>query len=64
MSATSLKSIEHRIAGRATTGSSGRTAPVWDPATGEQQAEVLLADEADVDAAVQAAKRASVEEVA
>src|SRR4051794_31719123 len=58
MSTTSLKTIDHRIGGRPAAGSSGRTAPVWDPATGEQQAEVLLAEPGDVDAAVQAAKRA------
>jgi malonate-semialdehyde dehydrogenase (acetylating) / methylmalonate-semialdehyde dehydrogenase len=58
MSTTTLKSIQHRIAGRATAGDSHRTAPVWDPATGEQQAEVLLAEPADVDAAVQAARQA------
>jgi malonate-semialdehyde dehydrogenase (acetylating)/methylmalonate-semialdehyde dehydrogenase len=58
VSTTTLKSIQHRIAGRETAGESRRTAPVWDPATGEQQAEVLLAEAADVDAAVQAARRA------
>jgi malonate-semialdehyde dehydrogenase (acetylating)/methylmalonate-semialdehyde dehydrogenase len=58
MSTTNLTSIQHRIAGRPTAGSCGRTAPVWNPATGRQQAEVLLADASDVDAAVQAAKRA------
>jgi malonate-semialdehyde dehydrogenase (acetylating)/methylmalonate-semialdehyde dehydrogenase len=58
MSTTTLRSIRHRIGGRETSGTSTRTAPVYDPATGEQQAEVLLADAADVDAAVQAAKRA------
>ena len=35
-----------------------RTAPVYDPATGEVQRELVLADPADVDAAVQRAKRA------
>jgi malonate-semialdehyde dehydrogenase (acetylating)/methylmalonate-semialdehyde dehydrogenase len=53
-----LRTIQHRIGGRETAGASTRTAPVWDPATGEQQAEVLLAERADVDAAVQAAERA------
>jgi malonate-semialdehyde dehydrogenase (acetylating)/methylmalonate-semialdehyde dehydrogenase len=53
-----LRTIQHRIGGRETAGASTRTGPVWDPATGEQQAEVLLAERADVDAAVQAAKRA------
>ena len=58
MSTTTLRSIRHRIAGEETAGDSRRTAPVYDPATGEQQAEVLLAEPSDVDAAVQAAKRA------
>jgi malonate-semialdehyde dehydrogenase (acetylating) / methylmalonate-semialdehyde dehydrogenase len=49
------KLIAHRIGGRETRGASTRTGPVWDPATGEQQAEVLLAEPADVDAAVTAA---------
>ena len=58
MSTTAVRTIEHRIAGRATARDSHRTAPVWDPATGEQQAEVLLAEPSDVDAAVAAAKAA------
>ncbi|WP_033288923.1 CoA-acylating methylmalonate-semialdehyde dehydrogenase [Amycolatopsis jejuensis] len=52
------KTIRHRIGGRETAGTSTRTAPVWNPATGERQAEVLLAEPADVDAAVQAARAA------
>ncbi|HEU4977047.1 MAG TPA: CoA-acylating methylmalonate-semialdehyde dehydrogenase [Baekduia sp.] len=58
MSTLQLKTIEHRIGGVATRGASTRTAPVYDPATGEQQAEVLLAEQADIDAAVQAARAA------
>jgi malonate-semialdehyde dehydrogenase (acetylating)/methylmalonate-semialdehyde dehydrogenase len=58
MSTTTLKTIQHRIAGEETPGSSTRTAPVFDPATGEQQAEVVLADPGDVDRAVQAARTA------
>src|SRR4051794_4791290 len=58
MSTTTLRTIQHRIGGHETTGSSGRTAPVYDPATGEQQAEVVLASREDVDAAVQSAKAA------
>ena len=58
MSTTTLRMIEHRIAGEDVTGSSSRTSPVFDPATGEQQAEVVLADERDVDRAVQAARTA------
>ncbi len=52
------KTIEHRIAGVATAGEGDRRSPVWDPATGERQAEVALAEPADVDRAVQAAKTA------
>jgi malonate-semialdehyde dehydrogenase (acetylating)/methylmalonate-semialdehyde dehydrogenase len=55
---TAKRTIRHRIGGEETTGSSTRTAPVWDPATGEEQAEVLLAEPADVDAAVAAARAA------
>ena len=53
-----MRTIQHWIAGNLTTGVAGRTAPVWNPATGEQQAEVLLAESADVDAAVKAAAQA------
>jgi malonate-semialdehyde dehydrogenase (acetylating) / methylmalonate-semialdehyde dehydrogenase len=55
---TAKRTIRHRIGGEETTGSSTRTSPVWDPATGEQQAEVVLAEPADVDAAVTAAREA------
>jgi malonate-semialdehyde dehydrogenase (acetylating)/methylmalonate-semialdehyde dehydrogenase len=58
MTTVQLRTIQHRIGGQETAGASTRTAPVWDPATGQQQAEVLLAERADVDAAVQAAKTA------
>ncbi len=58
MSTTTTRTIQHRIGGAATTGSSSRTAPVYDPATGEQQAEVVLAEREDVDRAVQTAKTA------
>ncbi|WP_372492432.1 CoA-acylating methylmalonate-semialdehyde dehydrogenase [Actinomadura litoris] len=53
-----VRTIHHRIGGGETAGVSTRTAPVWDPATGERQADVLLAEVADVDAAVQAARSA------
>jgi malonate-semialdehyde dehydrogenase (acetylating) / methylmalonate-semialdehyde dehydrogenase len=53
-----MNTIEHWIGGATTTGASTRTADVWDPATGQVQAQVLLADAADVDAAVQSAKKA------
>ena len=55
MSATALKTVRHVIGGRETAGASTRAAPVWNPATGEHQAQVLLAETADVDVAVRAA---------
>jgi malonate-semialdehyde dehydrogenase (acetylating)/methylmalonate-semialdehyde dehydrogenase len=56
-----MRTVEHWIDGRSTAGSSTRHGPVWNPATGEQQAQVVLAEPADVDAAVQAAKAAFAE---
>jgi malonate-semialdehyde dehydrogenase (acetylating)/methylmalonate-semialdehyde dehydrogenase len=53
-----VKTIEHWINGAATTAGSARTAPVWNPATGEQRASVLLAETSDVDTAVAAAGKA------
>ncbi|WP_407921521.1 CoA-acylating methylmalonate-semialdehyde dehydrogenase [Actinomadura soli] len=53
-----IRTIKHWIDGRDTAGESSRTAPVWNPATGEHQADVLLAGPADVDAAVRAARTA------
>jgi malonate-semialdehyde dehydrogenase (acetylating)/methylmalonate-semialdehyde dehydrogenase len=58
VSTTTLKTIQHRIGGQEIQGSSTRTAPVYNPATGEQQAEVALADAQDVDRAVQTARAA------
>ncbi len=53
-----MRTIQHWIAGSETTGASTRFGPVYNPATGEQQAQVALATPADVDAAVQAAAKA------
>jgi malonate-semialdehyde dehydrogenase (acetylating) / methylmalonate-semialdehyde dehydrogenase len=53
-----MRTVTHWIGGKPATGESTRTGPVWNPATGEQQAEVLLASRADVDTAVQAAAAA------
>jgi malonate-semialdehyde dehydrogenase (acetylating) / methylmalonate-semialdehyde dehydrogenase len=53
-----MKRISHWIDGRVVDGTSGRTGPVWDPATGAQQAEVDFASATEVDAAVGAAKAA------
>jgi malonate-semialdehyde dehydrogenase (acetylating) / methylmalonate-semialdehyde dehydrogenase len=47
-----LKQISHWIGGRSAAGSSGPTAPVFDPSRGQQSGEVALADEADLDRAV------------
>ena len=50
--------IEHWIGGKITAGASTRTSAVWNPATGEQQAEVLLATPADIGEAVSVAAAA------
>ncbi|WIM99148.1 CoA-acylating methylmalonate-semialdehyde dehydrogenase [Actinoplanes oblitus] len=53
-----MTTIEHWIDGRFTAGVSTRRAPVYQPATGRQQHEVLLGEPDDVDAAVTAATAA------
>jgi malonate-semialdehyde dehydrogenase (acetylating) / methylmalonate-semialdehyde dehydrogenase len=53
-----MKTVQHWIDGKPTSGRAERTAPVWNPATGEQQAEVVLGGADDVDTAVTAAGRA------
>ncbi len=53
-----MRRIEHWIGGKPTPGTSGRTAPVQDPATGRQQAEVALASAEEVDLAVATAAEA------
>src|SRR6201987_3654365 len=53
-----MRTIQHWIAGSETTGASTRWGPVWNPATGEQQAQVALAEPADVDDAGAAARKA------
>ena len=50
--------IQHWIGGRSLSGTSARTSPVFNPATGQQTANVHLASIEDVDAAVAAAKAA------
>jgi malonate-semialdehyde dehydrogenase (acetylating)/methylmalonate-semialdehyde dehydrogenase len=50
-----MRTIGHWIGGTSTLGTSSRRSPVWNPARGEQQAEVRLAGTSDVDAAVRAA---------
>ena len=51
--------IPHWIDGRPQAGTSGRTGPVFNPATGAESGRVDLASAAEVDAAVQSAKRAA-----
>ena len=53
-----MRTIEHWIDGSSTAGAATRHAPVWNPATGAQQAQVVLAEPADVDAAVRSATAA------
>ena len=53
-----MQRISHLIDGSSVAGTSGRTSPVYNPATGEQTAAVDLATEAEVDVAVAAAKAA------
>jgi malonate-semialdehyde dehydrogenase (acetylating)/methylmalonate-semialdehyde dehydrogenase len=55
---TGVKRISHWIGGRSVAGESGRSSPVYNPATGTQTGAVDLATEAEVDQAVQAAKHA------
>ena len=52
------KPIHHWIGGKSVPGTSGRSGPVWNPATGEQTGEVDFASAEEVDAAVQTAKAA------
>ncbi|MGZ3586012.1 MAG: CoA-acylating methylmalonate-semialdehyde dehydrogenase [Candidatus Limnocylindrales bacterium] len=50
--------VNHWIAGRRTAGTSGRSGPVYDPATGRTAREVDFASADEVDAAVRAAREA------
>jgi malonate-semialdehyde dehydrogenase (acetylating) / methylmalonate-semialdehyde dehydrogenase len=53
-----LKRISHWIGGKPVAGTSGRNGPVYNPAKGEQAAEVDFASVEEIDQAVQAAKEA------
>lgn len=53
-----MKTIDQLIDGTQVSSTSGRTSPVFNPATGEQTAELGLASVEDVDAAVASSKRA------
>jgi malonate-semialdehyde dehydrogenase (acetylating)/methylmalonate-semialdehyde dehydrogenase len=50
-----MREIKHWLDGAAVSGTSGRQLPVWDPATGEQQAYVVAATKAETDKAVASA---------
>src|SRR5881397_3345940 len=56
-----MRSIGHFIGGKEVKGTSGRTADVFEPMTGEVQAKVALASKAEVRAAVENARDAQVE---
>jgi malonate-semialdehyde dehydrogenase (acetylating)/methylmalonate-semialdehyde dehydrogenase len=53
-----MREIGHWIDGKAVAGGSGRFGPVWNPATGEQAAQVALANLEEINAAVASAKAA------
>jgi malonate-semialdehyde dehydrogenase (acetylating) / methylmalonate-semialdehyde dehydrogenase len=55
---TELKVIDHWIGGEPVRGSSGRTGPVYNPATGQQTGEVGFASAEDIDLAVATAQAA------
>ena len=55
-----MRVIEHLIGGVATTGTGARRADVFDPNTGRVQAQVVLADQGDMDAAIAGAAAAQV----
>jgi len=59
MTAQTGQQIGHWIDGRRTPGSSGRTAPVFNPASGEQTGDVALASTGEVGAAVASAVAAA-----
>ena len=59
MTAQNGQQIGHWIDGRRTPGTSGRTAPVFNPATGEQTGDVALASAGEVAAAVASAVAAA-----
>jgi malonate-semialdehyde dehydrogenase (acetylating) / methylmalonate-semialdehyde dehydrogenase len=58
---TELKIIGHWIGGEPVPGTSGRSGPIYNPATGEQTAEVAFASVEEIDQAVATAKAAFTE---
>jgi len=59
MTTPAVTAIDHWISGARVPGTSGRTAPVHDPATGVRTGEVPLASVAEIDAAVKTAVAAA-----
>ncbi|SCC92916.1 Methylmalonate semialdehyde dehydrogenase (acylating) 1 [Thiomonas sp. X19] len=55
---TATATVGHFIQGHATTGASGRSQPIYNPATGQVARQVALADASDVGTAVAAAQAA------
>jgi malonate-semialdehyde dehydrogenase (acetylating) / methylmalonate-semialdehyde dehydrogenase len=53
-----MREIGHFVGGRSVAGTSGRTADVFNPATGEVEAKVALADSGELNAAILNAKNA------
>mgnify|MGYP001460787103 CR=1 FL=1 len=53
-----MKTIEHFVGGKSFSGESKRTSKVFNPATGEQSAEVKLASTKDVNTAISSAQKA------
>ena len=53
-----MKTIEHFVGGKSFSGASKRTSKVFNPATGEQSAEVKLASTKDINSAIESAKKA------
>ncbi len=56
-----LETIQNAIGGRKVTSNAKRTTPVFNPATGEQSAILPLSDVSEINDAVAAAKKASIE---
>jgi malonate-semialdehyde dehydrogenase (acetylating) / methylmalonate-semialdehyde dehydrogenase len=57
----SMRTVQHWIDGKPWDGAASRTGDVFDPSTGEVQAQVALAGPAEIDEAVQSARRAFLE---
>ena len=50
--------IKHFVGGKVISGNSERKGKIFNPATGEQESEVILASKADLDGAVEIAQKA------